>query len=571
MVEVSTTDIEINEAEYAYAGWAAIWGWENYINYNLDAVSGDTTLLLQQSIPKNGKVRVANAYLEGSSHNGTLRNFSGTSVSQSAVEYSSAAAGAVATAVAVGESNKAFVIDFGGIRKVSALAVASEAESEMPQIVMVLPWMGIEFGEKPLFPFTETRQLSTLDYYNVSFAEVETAKLFVQFASDVPTPLSGTVIDAVTDNLVINSATMALNVRVAVGNQAAFHTHSGELKGKIPLPEFSKELNTYLDEIRKAGADDVDSVPLMITMDSPGVVKLDSFQIISDREVQAKWSESVRQSVNFERQATQSLTLSFPATDVMAWNIHGIEMEITHDFPKWRTFSRNLPQLDDKISAKVTSDFNLAQCLVIDESTDLYGIGLYVAALNENAEVLIELLNDKNGQPDSVVLLEEQVKIEKNETSQWIEIVFSKPFATTAGKDLWLVIKSKVGELPVVLHNNVDVEDKPILFNRNGAGYKQFPYKNGQVYAEHKIYRIPAVGEDAKIVSLELGGKTIESDLTVDINTVSFSYFDAVSGLGNGPQVSPVNGNVDLKLDIIAHAKGSMTLQNVKAQFQLET
>ena len=571
MVEVSTTDIEMKEAGYASGSWAAIWGWENYINYNLDAVSGDTTLLLEQSIPKNGKVRVANAYLEGSSHNGTLRNFSGTSVSQSAVEYSAATAGAVATAVAVGESNKAFVIDFGGIRKISALAVASEAESDMPQIVMVLPWMGIEFGEKPLFPFTEERILSTFDYYNVSFAEVETAKLFVQFASNVSIPSGGTVIDAVTDNLVINSATMPLNVRVAVGNQAAFHTHSGELKGKIPLPEFSKELNTYLDEIRKAGADDVDSVPLMITMDSPGVVKLDSFQIISDREVQAKWSESTRQSVNFERQAQQILDISFPASESTAWNIHGLEMEITHDFPEWRTFSRNLPQLDDKIAAKVTSDFNLAQCLVIDESTDLFGIGLYIAELKENAEVLIELLNDKNGQPDSVVLLEEQVKIEKNENSHWTEILFSKPYATTAGKDLWLVIKSKVGELPVVLHNNGGAEDKPILFNRNGAGYKQFPYKSGQVYAEHKIFRIPAIGEDAKIVSLELEGKTKESDLTEDINSLSFSYVDTESGVSNGPQITPVNGKVHLNLKITAHAKGSMTFQNVKTQFQLVT
>ncbi len=563
--------VEMGVAETGYAGvdWQAHWGWENFINYNLDSKSGNTTKLIEQQIPKNARVRIVNGSLTGSAHNGNLRNFSGTSVSASAIEYEMPADGGEPAVTSAGESPKAFILDFGGIRKIKALA-AAEVEGKLPKIVMVLPWMGIEFGTKPLFPYTEILTLADPGKSKVNFTEVETAKLFVQFASGVidPPDQEHDRTDEVLDKLVIFSNTMPLNTKVAVGNRPPFHTHAGELRGKMPLPEFSKELNGYLDAIRAAGAEDVENFPLMITMAAPGKIELGDFKLVYDREATAKWGDSNRQSLSFDRQGVQNLTLKFPATSSNGWRIHSIRLDVIPEFPPWRSFPMDTMDRVDKISARVGSDLNIAQCLPVKETTKLYGLGVFVSPNDESSEILIEIQQDKQGVPDNMPVFEETVSIPVNETAAWVDVMFSKPLSVVAGKDLWFVIKSKVGRLSVVLDG--DSNEKAVLFNRNSAGYKKFPYNNGNLAVVFRQYRKPAIGETARVVSLTIAGTTMDSDLPEKSNQLSFSYLDVTTGESHGPVVSPENNSVGLNLKIEAHASGSITFQNVIARYQHE-
>ena len=554
---------EAAEAVYVVAGWQAYWGWENFINYNLNATSGNTTLLVEQIIPGNGKVRIANGSLVATPHNGLLREFSGTTTSASSIEYA-AVVGSEATVVTAGESTKTFIIDFGGIRKVSALVTSGG----LPDIVMVLPWMGIEFGSKSIFPYSDNLQLASVGVSNVSFPEVETAKLLVQFSSAVNEPPEADLDrkDEVLDNLSVISKTMPLNVKVAVGNRPPFHTFAGELKGEVPLPEFSSELNAYLDEVRKAGAEEVENFPLMITMDAPGQVNPGSFQIVYDREAEAKWGDLNRQSINFERQGEQSLQLGFQNGDSNNWRIHSISLDVINEFPQWRAFPRDTVDVPDKISASVSSDFNIAQCLTITETTDLFGLGLFVSISEETSELLIEIQQDNEGVPDDKAILEENISINANEKASWIDVMFSKPLPVIAGKNLWFVIKSKVGELSLVLDSASS--EKPVLFNRNGAGYRGFPYNSGNVAVVFRQFRKPAIGENAQVISLTIDGQTLHSDLTEDVNTVTFSYLDPETGVSNGPLLVPENSHVTLDMKIEAHASGSMTFQKVIAHYQ---
>jgi hypothetical protein len=560
-------EMAVVQTGYAGVGWQAHWGWENFINYNIGSTSGNTTKLIVQQIPKNARVRIVNGSLIGSAHDGNLRNFSGTSVSASAIEYEKSLVDGDAVVTSAGESSKAFILDFGGIRKIKALA-AVEGEGKLPKIVLVLPWMGIEFGTKPLFPYEELLKLDDLGKHNVSFTEVETAKLFVQFAVDVTPGPDRDTMDEVMDKLSIISSTMPLNTKVAVGNRPPFHTYAGILKDEMPLPEFSKELNGYLDTIRAAGAEDVENFPLMITMDAPGKIELGDFQLVYDREAVAQWGDSNRQTLNFDRQGVQNLSVKFPATGSENWHIHSIALEVIPEFPVWRSFPNDTRTLADKISARVGSDLNIAQCLSIEETTQLYGLGFWVAANEEKSEILIEIQQDKQGTPDNIPIFEETVSISANEGCAWVDVMFSKPLSVAAGKDLWFVIKSKVGHLSVMLDK--DSTEKAVLFDRTSGGYKKFPYNSGNLALVFRQYRKPAIGETARVVSLTIAGMTIDADLPEKINQLSFSYLDAKTGESQGPVVSPIKNRVALDLQIAAHASGSITFQNVIARYQHE-
>jgi|GEM_PF-3661415 len=546
------------ELEYAWPGQA--WGWADYITYNLDAQSGNTTKQVELDIPANARVRSVTGFLTGTPHDGLLRHFAGTSVSASAVTYDGPE---TVEMVPSGASTKAFVIDFGGIRKIKSLSVVDE---NLPRIELVLPWMGIEFGTTPLFELGDIHRPQ--QGYHAGFSEIETAKLLVQFKTEVDDPPGQDTdrIDHVLDNLSVISSTMPLNVKVAVGNQPVFHTFAGEFKGQHPLPEFADELNAYLDEIRAAGSGDVDSFPLMITMDAPGKVELGSFQLVYDREATALWGDTGRQSVSFDRQGVQELTLNFPAGGTTPWQIQTISFDVTHDFPLWRTFPRQIHDVENKIIANVSADLNLAQCLPMDETTQLCGMGIFIGATEEKSEILIEIQKDINGEPDDSPLLEQLISIEAGRAAGWLDIMFSKPLAVTAGRELWCVLKSKVGTLSLVLEK--DGAQTPVRFNRNGAGFSLFPFNNGNVTLVFCLYRKPCSGETARAADFEIHGKILASDLPETANTLVFSFFDSQDQGSTGPVVAPSDNQVAVNLKITAHVSGSMTLSNVVTRYQ---
>ncbi len=542
--------------DYEYA--LGFWG--GFITYNLDAESGDTTLLIEKSIPKNAKIRSANGLINGGSFEGRLADFSGTTVTVSGIEYQAISRAGVEI---TSSNNKAFVIDFGAIRKLSALRVV---DLNLANIVLVLPWMGIEFGDTPLYPYSGVFTGDETGAKSIAFPETETAKLLVQFGDTIPSTAEQSSIDTVLTNLSITSHTMALNTRVAVGNRPSFHTFSGELKGEVPLPEFSDELNAYLDEVRADGAEDLQDFPLMITMDAPGVIEKGSFDIVYDLESTASWGDSPRQSLNFERQGTKQLSLVFPAVNKQKWRIHKISMELVSDFPQWRTFPDSIDNVSNKFSLKTAADFNIAQSLIITETTELFGLSLFVFA-DEDSEILLEIQGDNNGLPDEQVMSEETVSIQKNSDAYWLDIMFSVPLSITAGKNLWFVIKSKTGSASMVLSN--DTVTTPVLYNRNGAGYKKLPYSDGNVQLLVKQFRKPAVGEIASVITLSIDGESIESDLPDQVSTLVLSFLNA-EGESTGPLITPANEQITVNMDVTVQAAGNVTFQNVVAQYQYD-
>ena len=551
----------VDAADYMY----------DYLTLNLDADSGNTTFQLSYQIPNNVRVRLATASIKGSAYSGPLRTFSGASVRASGIEYSTNH-GTITQQDS--DSQKAFVIDFGGMRKVSELQITdtlSTNSAESIVIELVLPWMGIEFGEKPLFPFDKDKpHPDSPGKTLVKFPETETAKLFVQLSGDISEPVEGdrTVVDEVLDHISIKSNTCPLNVRVAIADRPPFFTHAGEMIGEKSLPDFSAEVNAYLDELTASGVTSVDSIPLTVTTDLPGVITLlEGHQLSYDCVATAKWNESTRLPINFLHQEEKEVILEFPASGNDDWQMNGLSMEITHDFPEWRTFPRVFTDVVDNIVAKVAPDYNIAQRITVNESTELHGINLHLTEVNSDAELSLELIEDLNGVPGEKAVHSEIIAVPATSQIQWFDVFFSKPLKTTAGKHIWFVVKSKTGLVGIVLEA-VDTTESSARFNRHGAGWKKFPYNQGQLTAAFRQLRKPAAGEDARVVELEVSGKTVRTDLVEEVNTVTFSFFNKETGVSTGPTLTPQNGKTQLKLKIAAHAAGTMTLQNVKIQYQ---
>lgn len=538
----------------------------DYFTLNLDAASGNTTLQLPYQIPNDAKIQLATVSLKGGIYKGKLRNFAGASVRASGIEYST---GEVPTQLD-SDPPKAFIIDFGGMRKVSALQITDTLSAESIVITLVLPWMGIEFGEKPLFPLNkEAPELDATGKTLVNFPETETAKLFIQLSKNIsePTEDGRKIVDEIMDSLVITSNTYPLNVRVAIANHPPFFTHPGEMIGERSLPDFSAEVNAYLDELTASGVTTVDSIPLTVTTDLPGVITLEGHQLSYDCVATAKWNESTRLPINFLHQEEKEVILEFPASGNDDWQMNGLSMEITHDFPKWRTFPRVFTDVVDNIVARVAPDFNIAQCITVNESTELHGISLHLTEVNSDAELSLELIEDLNGVPGEKALHSEIVAVPATSQIQWFDVFFSKPLKTTAGRHIWFVVKSKIGSAGIVLEPG-DIAGNYVCFNRHGAGWKKFPYKQGQLVVAFRQLRKPAAGEDARVVELEVHGKTVSTNLVEEVNTVTFSFFDKKTGESTGPTFKVQNEKTQITMKITAHAAGTMTLQNVKIQYQ---
>lgn len=539
----------------------------DYFALNLDAASGNTTLQLSYQIPDNARVRFATATIKGETYSGTLRNFAGVSVRAAGIEYSVSDQTLPETDL----SKKAFVVDLGGMRKVSSLRITGNLAGL--SMALVLPWMGIEFGEKPLFPLNkEAPELDETGKTLVNFPETETAKLFIQFSENISELQAGdpAIIDEILDSIVITSNTCPLNVRVAIADRPPFFTHAGEMIGERSLPDFSAEVNAYLYELSESGMTNVDGIPLTVTTDLPGVIKLENHQLSYDRVAIAQWNESTRLPINFLHQEEKEVILEFPASGNDNWQMNGLSMEITHDFPEWRTFPRPIANVFDNIVARIAPDFNIAQRITINESTEFHGISLHLTEVNSNAELALELIEDLNGVPGEKVLHSEIVAVPAISQIQWFDVFFSKPLKTTAGRHIWFVVKSKTGSVGIVLEA-VDTPESSARFNRHGAGWKKFPYKQGQLAAAFRQLRKPATGEDARVVELEVSGKTVSTDLVEKINTVTFSFFNQETSVSTGPMLTPQNGKKQITMKITAHAAGTMTLQNVKIQYQTTT
>jgi hypothetical protein len=348
-------------------------------------VSGRTSVDLGRFVP-GAKLRRASVRVAGEAFHGKLQDFHGTRVSDSPTLYDQS--GAAAPAIA-GQS--AYVIDFGGVRSVLGLRMPSGS-----RIVLVLPWMGTDFGQKPLYPLNSTFAFyalptaDTVGKATVGFPAIETAKLFVQIVDGA----IGSA-DAFAQQVRIVSSVLPGNLRASLPGRPVFFTHPGVLDREVELQGLVDELNARVDEL-------TEPTPLAIDLvcDTPGALSV-QFDAAADLEVErsaaALWGG--RPSLDLPLAALQRtrVELVFPTTDVAAWLLRGLSLELGGAFPRWRAFGPiGAPQR--RLATRIDARFSVARRVPLPGRVVLHGVALPLEVAGA-CELRLEWLAEADGAP----------------------------------------------------------------------------------------------------------------------------------------------------------------------------
>ena len=231
------------------------------------AASGDVELALGELTP-GANATTARVRILGEPFHGLLANFRGARVTKSPLVFDSS--GAAAPSVS---GERAFIVDLGGVRAVLGLSVPSAKA----KIVLVLPWMGIDFAARAIYPVGGTYALYSLPVPDVTgkasvgFPAIESAKLFVQIKGS---GLTGE--QQFADEARIFTAVLPTNVRASVNGRPVFFTNPGPLDHEVELAGLADELNAIARD-----AEAPVRAKLKIATDTPGAL-VASFNAAAD-------------------------------------------------------------------------------------------------------------------------------------------------------------------------------------------------------------------------------------------------------------------------------------------------
>jgi len=521
--------------------------------------SGDTELPLGDVNPgasiKRARVRVA-----GEAYRGKVRNFRGARVTPSPLVYD--ANGAAAPSV---PGQRAFVIDFGGVRTLLGMSVPGNKA----KIVLVLPWMGTDFGSRPAYPVT-----GSLAFYafpephptgkaTVGFPAIETAKLFVQIAG-------GGIGDAgaFAEEARIVTGVLPTNVRASVNGRPVFFTQPNALDHEVELAGLAEELNAIAAETQTTVA-----TTLKLATDTPGAL-LVTYDAIGDLEVErsavARWGGRETLDVPLAALTPTPLPLVFPTKDTTPWKVGRIALELRGSFPPWRAFGP-LGTPIANLALKTNAQFSVARRFQLPGRTVLHGIALPLRLPVGHAEVRLEIAADEDGMPaEGKPLATVDLVLDAPDAAGWHDALVPTPFDTRDATLLWAVVKGKSGTAEWIAQSEPGPVPPATLYTNEGGAWQRYPVRGGQAPAPLlRVLREPIARENAPLLTLVLahGDKAMvvrSADPADDAPTMLEFELPA----GEVVTVAPGDGATSISLTATAAATGVLVVRSATAYFQ---
>lgn len=519
-------------------------------------VSGRTSVDLGRFVP-GAKLRRASVRVAGEAFHGKLQDFHGTRVSDSPTLYDQS--GAAAPAIA-GQS--AYVIDFGGVRSVLGLRMPSGS-----RIVLVLPWMGTDFGQKPLYPFNSTFAFyalptaDTVGKATVGFPAIETAKLFVQIVDGA----IGSA-DAFAQQVRIVSSVLPGNLRASLPGRPVFFTHPGVLDREVELQGLVDELNARVDEL-------TEPTPLAIDLvcDTPGALSV-QFDAAADLEVErsaaALWGG--RPSLDLPLAALQRtrVELVFPTTDVAAWLLRGLSLELGGAFPRWRAFGPiGAPQR--RLATRIDARFSVARRVPLPGRVVLHGVALPLEVAGA-CELRLEWLAEADGAPrDAAPLATLDLALDSagSSAAAWFDALLATPIDTGQAEALWLVLKAKRGAAAWLASAETAPLPPSALFTHEGGRWRRYPVRAGQApVPQLRLLREPLPRENQPLLALAWDGTGLAA--SAEPGSGAAVKVEFVLAGGATQCVAPAGGSVVVALTATAAATGTLTLARAGASFR---
>lgn len=524
-----------------------------------DTDSGDKEILIETLAP-GSRVTKANARVSGSAFGGLLKNLQGAKVTASPVIYDT-----TGQPVDPSSAEQAFIIDFSGIRSILKLKLPSTKGV----MTLVLPWLGTEFSPRPAFGGQLTTGGVTRPVPDssgktvVGLTGIETTKLLVQVAS--------AKVDASTfaNFCQILTATYPSNVKASINGRLPFWTHPGVLDEEAEITGLAEDLNALLKDVTAPTP-----VKLLLTTDTPGVLNT-SYTAASDlafeHEAAALWGGQEAIEVPLQALVEQTVELPFPATGTQPWRVNAVTLELAGQFPPWRAFNAQTTAQPGKLGMKISAKFSVARRFVFSEDGELYGFSILMRPSAENAELQLQVVTEKDGQPDfakPLATADLSLEAATEDAPRWIDVLFAAPAAVEKNKGLWLATKAKTGVGEWVGAAEAPNVKTTTLYNNEGGQWQRYPLiSSQQPVAQLRILRRPFAKENQPLLDISMDAPSASVKKSVEVDEETLSVEIALPA-GKTRNVTPVSANVTVPLRFLSRSSGTLTIKSAAVSYK---
>ncbi len=505
------------------------------------------------------RVTRAELSVSGKTFHGKIKNLEGAKISESPVVFT--ATGKQATDA----QTKAYIVDFGRIVSVMKL----EMPVSGPAITMVLPWLGTDFSPTPSFgnppsgagkaPTPDTTGEST-----VGLTGVETLKLLVQ--------LKGSNLPSVSDfpsQCTITTGTYPTNVKASLNGRLPFWTKPGPLSDPAKPTGLVEDLNAIAAE-----ATETITVQLSLATDTPGVLAVD-FDEGTDSDVErsarARWGGQSTTQIALQALDPQTVPVPFPAGSSATWNVSGLEISATGNFPPWRAYPGQATTEPGKLGLKIDATFGVARRFELPETADVYGLALLLRPLADDAQIHLELAaEDADAPAAGKPLASADLSITAGSAGAaafWQEVLFPAAVSLKPEAGTWVVARAPAGALEwagAPEHGSPEVRT---LLSSSGSRWDRYPAVDGlSPVAQMRILRRPFPSENDPVLELEWAdgvGGSVAAEVGQDPVDLELKRPD-----GQPLTVPVAAGAASVALSVTAGATGTLTLIQVTALYR---
>ena len=525
------------------------------------ASSGDIELSLGELAPGSNVTRAV-VRVGGEAFHGLLKNLRGTRVTASPLVFDSNGAAAPSLG-----GQRAFIIDFAGVRSVLGLAMPANKG----KIVLVLPWMGTDFAPRAIYPIGGAYSIYSLPVpdtsgkVSVGFPAVETAKLFVQLSG------SGLSEGEFANEVRIVTGVLPSNLRASVNDRPVFFTRPNALDREVELTGLADELNAIARDLEAPVA-----VTLKLATDTPGAL-LPTFAADTDLEIersaQARWGGRDTLDVALAGLMPIAVDMVFPSADQVPWQIRRIALELGGRFPPWRAFGP-AGTAAGKLGLKVSAQFSVARRFDLPARIQMHGVALLLRVPGAKTELRLEIAADADGAPaEGAPLATVDLVLDGDGLgAAWCEALAQSPFDTGAATTLWIVLKGKSGATEWIAQSELSPQPPATLYANEGGRWQRYPVRAGQSPAPLlRILREPLARENAPLVTVSLASATgAVITLAVDPSDERPATLDLALPELDPITATPSDGIVVAPVMVTAAATGTAVIRRATAYFTTE-
>jgi hypothetical protein len=419
------------------------------------------------------------------------------------------------------------------------------------------------------------------------FPKVETDRvlLSLQNALDDESPPDTSAEDTSVTELCLYCSSLPSNLSLKVSDQSPFWTRLEPLGKVISIPDFSRQLNEYLDNHQLSVNEISHRVPVTIHSDTWGKVEL-NFDLDYFFVIEHFLDNNEEKTLSFSCTGSwvQEVRFEFPPHT----SVRKATFELADTFGEDRFLDGYGPSFyeDNYLAVTVSADYLPAQQFVLGQDINVAGIDLYLERVSDTARFSVQLRPDSEGVPSEEVLYSQEVSLDKDsgKGAHWVCVDLPEP-SPLPQACYWLVLKAEEGEACWYVSTE-NSELAPLNYMKNGGEkweiYKLTPLdyikndvKKREIYelastmpgpdlsGIFRLRHIPASYHlPVSMNLLEGSGIVLDAFVNLEKLTGSLDFTDALQ------ELTPAESNTRIiTLQVQGKAAGDLTISKLQVEY----